>query len=327
MPGRTQAPFRTPGAAVLAAALACVGLAAAPAQASASAARTFYVNPGGSDRNRGVSPARPWRTLHRVNRAALRPGDTVLLRGGGRFGDALMPSRDGEPGAPIRFGSYGGGLAELPGGVWFRNRHDLGFDSLAIQGASFVGYGGRIALTNSQVSGAGMGVYAEGRRWKIAGNQIWQTGDSGLVLVGSYMTVTANHLENTGRNAGIHYGKHGIYLRAAHARVADNVIHGFADNGISVRYRDSVLERNQIDGGPIGIAWFQYDSRRGVSSWVDNQITHTTTAGIYVSRSDQAGRTRESFVIARNLLRPDAGRRLDLRPTLGFYSVLGNLTG
>jgi hypothetical protein len=58
---------------------------------------------------------------------------------------------------------------------------------------------------------------------------------------------------------------------------------------------------------------------------VGNEITHTTTAGIYVSRADQAGQTRESFVIARNLLHPAAGRRLDLRPTLGSYTVLGNL--
>jgi hypothetical protein len=321
MPGRTQATSRTLGAALLASAL----LAAIPAGAGAAGPRTFYVSPGGSDRNRGVSPARPWRTLRKVNRAALRPGDTVLLRGGSRFGGALMPSRNGEPGSPIAFGSYGGGRAELPRGVWFRDRHDLAFDSLALHGAGFLGHGDRIALANSQISGAGMGVYGEGRRWWLTGTQIWRTGDSGIVLVGAYMTVASNHVENTGRDPRIRYGKHGIYLRAAHARVTDNVIHGFADNGISVRYRNSVVEHNRIDGGPIGIAWFQYDSRRGVSSWVGNEITHTTTAGIYVSRADRAGQTRESFVIARNLLHPAAGRRLDLQPTLGSYTVLGNL--
>jgi hypothetical protein len=327
MPGRTQAPLRTRSAAALAGVLASALLVAAAPAAGARGPRTFYVSPGGSDRNLGVSPARPWRTVHRVNRAGLKPGDTVLLRGGARFDDALMPERNGEPGAPISFGSYGGPRAQLPGGVWFRDRHDLAFDALDIKGASFVGHGDRIAVTGSHISGAGMGLYAEGHRWRIAGNDVSDTGDSGLILVGAYMTVVANHVANTGRDRRIGYGKHGIYVRAAHARVTDNVIHGFADNGISVRYRNSVLERNRIDGGPIGIAWFQYDSRRGVSAWVGNEITHTTTAGIYVSRADLAGRTRESFVIARNLLRPDEGRRLDLGPTLGSYTVLGNLTG
>jgi hypothetical protein len=328
MPGGTQAPFRTRIATALAAALAGAALVAAPAPvAGAHGPRTFYVSPGGSDHNRGTSPARPWRTVRRVNRAALGPGDTVLLRGGAGFADPLLPPRSGEPGTPISFASYGGGRAALPAGVWFRGRHDLAFDALEIEGASFLGHGDRIVLTNSQIFRSGMGVYAEGRRWSIAGNEIWDTGDSGLVLLGAYMKVTRNRIENTGRDHRIHYGKHGIYLRAAHAQVMDNVIHGFADNGISVRYRDSVLERNQIDGGPIGIAWFQYDTRRGVSSWVGNEISHTTTAGIYVSRADQAGRTRESFVIARNVLRPDTGRRLDLGPTLGSYTLLGNLTG
>jgi hypothetical protein len=211
--------------------------------------------------------------------------------------------------------------------VWFRGRHDLAFDSLEIEGGNFLGHGDRIALTNSQIFRTGMGVYADGSRWSIAGNEIWDTRDSGLVLLGTSMKVTGNRIERTGRDRRIPYGKHGIYLRAAHARVTDNVIHGFADNGISVRYRNSVVERNRIDGGPIGIAWFQYDQRRGVSSWVGNEIAHTTTAGIYVSRADQAGRTRESFVIARNVVRPDAGRRLDLGPTLGSYRVLGNLWG
>lgn len=326
MSGRTQVPFRPRPAAVLAGLLAGLVLAGAPDPAGARAPRTFYVSPGGSDRNRGTSPARAWRSLRKVNRAALRPGDTVLLRGGSRFGDTLMPSRNGKPGAPIAFASYGGGRARLARGVWFRQHHDLAFDALAMPGASFVGHGDRIALTRCRISGAGIGVYGEGREWSIAGNEIRRTGDSGLILVGSYMTVTGNRVEQTGRDTRIPYGKHGIYLRAAHARVADNDIHRFADNGISVRYRDSVLERNRIDDGPIGIAWFQHDSRSGTSSWIDNQITHTTSAGIYVSRADQAGRTRESFVIARNLLLPDAGRRLDLAPTLGSYTVLGNLT-
>ena len=48
----------------------------------------YFVSPSGSDRNPGTSPQRPWRTVARVNRAHLVPGDGVLFQGGQRFSDA-----------------------------------------------------------------------------------------------------------------------------------------------------------------------------------------------------------------------------------------------
>lgn len=295
------------------------------APASASAGRTFYVSPKGSDRRAGTSPARPWRTVRRASRANLRPGDTVLLRGRASFAHALMPERSGSPGAPIAFGSYGHGRARLPHGVWFRGRHDLRFDRLALPGAAFVGHGDLISLTRSAIARAGMGVFAAGHDWWIAGNTVRDTGDSGLILLGRRMTVAGNRIEHTGRDPRIGYGKHGIYLNAADARVSGNDVRGFADNGISVRYRNSVVERNRIADGPIGIAWFQYDRVPGTSMWTDNAIKGTTAAGIYVSDAGDAGATRESFVIGRNVLRPHSGHRLDLGRTLGSYTLLDDL--
>src|SRR5262249_5041856 len=43
---------------------------------------TYYVSPSGSDSNPGTSPASAWRTVSRVNRADLSPGDAVLFQGG-----------------------------------------------------------------------------------------------------------------------------------------------------------------------------------------------------------------------------------------------------
>jgi hypothetical protein len=298
---------------------------AALAATGPAEARTFYVSPSGSDHRSGLSPARPWRTVARVNRARLRPGDRVLLRGRATFANTLMPPTSGSPGQPIFFGSYGGGRARLPGGIWFRRRHDLVFDHLAMFGAGLIGRGHRVALTNSSIAHTRMGVFAAGTNWWIAGNHVRDIGDSGLILVGRLMAVTGNRIERTGRDRSIRYGKHGIYLKVADAHVSGNVIQDFADDGISVRYRNSLIDGNQIEGGAIGIAWFQYDRSAGTSSWVSNAITDTTSAGIYVSRADRAGSTRESFVIRTNVLRPRSGRSLDLGQTLGSYDVLGNL--
>nr|MDQ4042152.1 right-handed parallel beta-helix repeat-containing protein [Actinomycetota bacterium] len=265
-----------------------------------------------------------WRTVARVNRARLAPGDVVLLRGGATFRHALMPPRSGRPNAPIVFGSYGRTRARLPRGVWFRGLHDLKLDRLALPGASLVGRGNHISLTRSAIGRGRMGVYAEGSDWWITSNKVHRTGDSGLILIGKRMTVAGNRIERTGRDRGIPWGKHGIYLRVAHAHVVANAIRHFADNGISVRYRNSVVEGNHIAGGPIGIAWFQNDRRAGTSSWIANEITGTTAAAIYVSPSDAAGATRESFVISGNRLRPRSGHHLDLQRTVGSYLVAGN---
>src|SRR5690349_14347607 len=101
----------------------------APAKAS-----TFYVSATGNDRQRGTTADRAWRTIARVNRAHLKPGDQVLFRGGDSFTDAtLMPAAPGVAGQPIVFGSYGTGRASIEharAAVWFAGAEYLTFQDL-----------------------------------------------------------------------------------------------------------------------------------------------------------------------------------------------------
>src|SRR4051812_10044415 len=69
---RLRVPLRL---ALLATAAAMRGM--APAEAA-----TYYVAPGGSDRAAGTSAGSAFRSLDRVNRLRLRPGDRVVLRSG-----------------------------------------------------------------------------------------------------------------------------------------------------------------------------------------------------------------------------------------------------
>src|ERR1700704_3101122 len=86
--------------------------------ALAGQGRHFYVDPAGSNVASGTTPADAWRTVARVNSAALRPGDTVSFRGDRTFSDvALTPRGSGTKGAPIVFDSYGSGRALLRQGV------------------------------------------------------------------------------------------------------------------------------------------------------------------------------------------------------------------
>lgn len=86
---------------------------AAPATAS-----TYYVSAAGDDAAAGTAAA-PWRTLSRINALTLRPGDSVLLRGGDTFaGGLFFDGNDaGTPASPVVLTSYGTGRATIASGT------------------------------------------------------------------------------------------------------------------------------------------------------------------------------------------------------------------
>ncbi len=293
---------------------------------------TYFVSASGSDASSGTSPAQAWRTVGRVNRAVLGPGDGVLFEGGQTFGDAdLEPSASGTAQSPIVYGSYGPGEAVIAQGAWFVQDH-LTFDHLRF-GATF--YGGSethgasnaIVVQNCAIAPAAgnqhLGLYGNGRDWVIADNTVQGTGLSGMLLSGSGYRVTGNRIDGVGLyDAG--YNAHGIYLDASDATITDNTITNFSESAVSARYRDSTIERNYMSGGQIGIDFYQTDPQAGTSHWQDNTITNTTAAGIYVS-SDGAHRLHESFVIRDNSLSPRSGVSTNVRAaTTGSYALSGN---
>ncbi len=84
----------------------CLALSAAAATAGAT---TWHVDSeGGNDSAAGTSPETAWKTLERVNGAAIAPGDSVLFRRGGLWRGTLRPA-SGEPGKPVKYSWYGEG--------------------------------------------------------------------------------------------------------------------------------------------------------------------------------------------------------------------------
>jgi hypothetical protein len=77
-------------------------------------AMTFYVDArSGSDTNNGMTIRTAWRTLGRVNRAHLAPGDHVLFKSGDVWHGSLVPDASGSPQHPIIFARYGNGPLPL----------------------------------------------------------------------------------------------------------------------------------------------------------------------------------------------------------------------
>ena len=85
----------------------------------ARAPQTYYVAPTGSDDNDGTTQAKPWQTISKVNKAALHPGDSVLLEGGKSFTGNLLITASGNAKAFIAIGSYGAGPATIQAGDSF----------------------------------------------------------------------------------------------------------------------------------------------------------------------------------------------------------------
>jgi len=83
------------------------------------APQTYYVAPTGSDGNPGTTQAKPWQTISKVSKAALQPGDSVLLEGGKSFAGNLLITASGNAKAFITIGSYGAGPATIQAGDSF----------------------------------------------------------------------------------------------------------------------------------------------------------------------------------------------------------------
>jgi Bacterial Ig domain/Right handed beta helix region/Fibronectin type III domain len=288
-----------------------------------AAAATFYVSASGSDANPGTSQSAAWRTVGKVNAAALAPGDTVLFEGGQTFSDTtLMPSRSGSAGAPITFASYGAGratIANANGAVWFSGKGYLTFDRLSLSSAGaaagvFAGSPGgasdHIVLSDSSVSGSsGVGVNSPNSgdsAWTISGNTFTNLGDSGLILQGSDESVTGNTISNVGINAAITYGKHGIYAKGPNMTIARNDISGVSGGqAVSIRFHGARVYENTVHDTAYAFAFFDYDtapSPQGTSYIYSNRLWNISGYGFYYDgQADPNGHAPTvDFVLASN---------------------------
>jgi hypothetical protein len=68
----------------------------------------YYVDSkNGNDKNKGTSKKSPWKSLDRLSRAPLRPGDSVCFKRGSRFTGPFTVNQAGAPGQYITITDYG----------------------------------------------------------------------------------------------------------------------------------------------------------------------------------------------------------------------------
>lgn len=120
-----------------------------------ASARDYHVSPRGDDANPGTIQ-RPWKTIGKVNAAALNPGDRVLFQGGETFAGTIILGREdgGAAGARVEIGSYGEGRAVIHAGDASGLRVD-GCSHLLVRELEFVGSGRKAGNTASGVDVSG----------------------------------------------------------------------------------------------------------------------------------------------------------------------------
>ena len=76
----------------------------------ACAQTAYYVSSSsGDDSNAGTKPDAPWKTLEKMSKTELKPGDSVLLKAGDTWRESFFPKGSGTPEKPILISSYGEG--------------------------------------------------------------------------------------------------------------------------------------------------------------------------------------------------------------------------
>ena len=103
--------------------------------------RTFYVRPDGDDGDAGTSRSAAGRTIERVNRQDLGPGDKVAFEGGGTYdGELKLFAEDsGTDAEPVVVTSYGEGRATVSAGlgvgITSYNSEGITLEHLAVVGS------------------------------------------------------------------------------------------------------------------------------------------------------------------------------------------------
>ncbi len=90
-------------------------------------AKQYYVSNTGNDNAKGTSPESSFKTLERLNKVKLKPGDKVFFRAGDTFTGTLRVRYSGKKEKPIIFTSYGDGEKPIiTGAITINNFVDQG---------------------------------------------------------------------------------------------------------------------------------------------------------------------------------------------------------
>jgi hypothetical protein len=312
-------------------------------------AAVYYVSPGGSDGASGLA-GNPWRTVARVDAAHLRPGDSVLFAGGATFADAtLSPGASGTRQAPITFGSYGTGRANIARGIALASAGWLVLDGVEVDtgdwrtAATAHGFATAqrgsgvhdVVVRSSRFANVAIGVLLANHldaNLRFENDVIEQTRDSGILvfdptqpreLGGHDLTFQDDRILDTGLDPAITWQKHGAYVVGSRTTWRGNTIRGFDSCGPSLRAHAAIVVGNTIDG-PDPVCFVPYDAAPGTSVVAYNRLTASRLGVEVYDGTGGLVPQRESVVVASNTI-TGTGAGVRLYGTAGSLSLANNV--
>jgi parallel beta-helix repeat protein len=243
--------------------------------------RTFYIAENGSDRNRGLSPSAPWRSLAAVSqREGFRPGDDVSLRRGDTFFGPLVLRWGGTAQDPVVIGAYGDGPAPVilgPAGGVHCSEPNVGHivvrdlriqDVRDDQSIHFSALGLHdIRIENVMIDGNSLRngiLLATVDRYRVTGCEIRGCENGGIAVIGSVQDpatngiIERNHIYDIGGDGiTLHKDGEGNHIGSQHT-IRHNVVHHCVEqayditSGTHIRLYDNEAHSNDAGSVDVG---------------------------------------------------------------------------
>jgi hypothetical protein len=235
----------------------------------AAAGAEYYVDSAaGADSNPGTLE-RPWRTVDKVNATTFGPGDRVLFRRGGTWGELSISSQVGTAASPITYGAYGSGANPSIQGVRMRHSRHVVLEDLTIErsegpGVSILGDSeyvtfARCLIRNNATYGFMIWTPGQGDfsilDSAVRDNGAVQERSSGIFAKANNMVIARSEIYNNASGDPAWGYSHGIYIdtETTGAQIYENEIHGnsrghgLASKGSARIYRN-YIHNNEIAG-------------------------------------------------------------------------------
>jgi len=186
-------------------------------------ARGYYLSGQGNDSGDG-SAAQPWRSLERLGRASLLPGDEVSFKRGSTFNGGIEIDQSGTEAAPIIFGSYGSGAAPIftnpKGETLDGNAIRVNAQHVIVQQLSFrrcpadaqaidVRHLGAVFLTTNADHAI------------VRGCEMTDT-PVGITVYGQHDLIISNYIHDATKPVKPYWGPMGVVLCSSHDEIAHN---------------------------------------------------------------------------------------------------------
>ncbi len=269
---------------------------------------SYYVAPNGNNNNPGTLAA-PWRTIsYAASNSAIRPGDTVYIRGG-TYNEYVLQRISGTLSSPITYRNYPGETPVLTGeGTW--RWHILERSHIRIEGLTFRNFGEgaiQIRTRNGNITNIAIVNNRFENQYPLNGNgaKTIHVTTAGTARDLSHILIEGNTLYNV--NTGNHPAIQ-VAGTAHHVRILNNVIAETSNIAIGIAGRSDIGQPSNIlirgnniygHGSPTKNSPGVYLDGAGQNIIIEKNIIHDGIRGIMVSTEDVAHMLRTAYVIVR----------------------------